>query len=220
MPSLLPCRMPAWLALVWLGSRAFHSVRRWDPERSIFDITGARPAWSCCLRTSWLSPSIWMRTSPGSVGWMASSRCMRRRRTRAPKCESSSEIEKTAVRIVFATAKTHDPMKAAVKPSISTPGTIGPSANTISTWRISDSATTRAVEMGAARAKITGRTSRFRAQRTITARAAESASRMWMPGTRVISERLMNATTNETVVRRTSARGPGRQRTTRSIWIR
>ena len=44
MPSLLPCRMPAWLAEVWEGSIAVQPSRRWLPWRTQPLITGTRPA--------------------------------------------------------------------------------------------------------------------------------------------------------------------------------
>ncbi len=220
MPSFVPWRIPAWLAEVWDGSSTSHRVSRWVPVRIQRDIVGTRPAWSCCFRTSWLSPSTWTITRPGTSVWIASERCMRRRRTRAPKCDSSSEIENTAVSSVFAIAKIHDPMNAAWTPSTSTPGTSGSSTRIATTWRTIAARTSSTVEIGANTARITGRTSRLNAQNATTARTPATGSRTRIPGTTAaIAPSEMNATTNDTATCRSRARRPGRQRTIRSIWI-
>ena len=65
MLSLSPKRMPAWLALVWLGSRVVHGASRIRPRLTQRDMIGTRPAWICCWRTGYDRPSIWMKTKPG-----------------------------------------------------------------------------------------------------------------------------------------------------------
>ena len=68
MPSLLPCRMPAWLAGVVEGSSASQWPSLWVPDRIQLDISGTRPARTEWLMTSWERPSTWMMTRPGCVG--------------------------------------------------------------------------------------------------------------------------------------------------------
>ena len=68
MPSLLPCRMPAWLAGVVEGSRASQWPSLCVPVRIQRDISGTRPARTEWLMTSWDRPSSWMTTRPGSIG--------------------------------------------------------------------------------------------------------------------------------------------------------
>ena len=59
-----------------------------------FEMNGARPAWSCCRRTSYASPSTWTISRPGRSVWIASFCLAASWRTRAPQWESSSEIER------------------------------------------------------------------------------------------------------------------------------
>ena len=65
MPSLLPCRMPAWLAGVVEGSSASQWPSLCVPDRIQLDISGTRPARTEWLMTSWERPSTWMMTRPG-----------------------------------------------------------------------------------------------------------------------------------------------------------
>ena len=66
MPSLLPWRIPAWLAEVIEGRIASHRESLWvlfaDPAAHRVDRAGADADWR---GSGWASPSIWMITSPG-----------------------------------------------------------------------------------------------------------------------------------------------------------
>ena len=65
MPSLLPCRMPAWLAEVIDGRIASHFESWWLPSRIQRAIVLTDPARTRPARIGWASPSIWAITSPG-----------------------------------------------------------------------------------------------------------------------------------------------------------
>ena len=65
MPSLLPCRIPAWLAGVVGGSIAAHGWRVDSPLRTSRPSTGTRPARIASRSTGRLSPSIWTTSRPG-----------------------------------------------------------------------------------------------------------------------------------------------------------
>ena len=64
-PSLVPWRMPAWLADVIDGRSASHCERVWLPSRIQRDIVLTEPARIRPARIGWARPSIWTITSPG-----------------------------------------------------------------------------------------------------------------------------------------------------------
>src|SRR4026207_92073 len=65
MPSLLPCKMPAWLAEVIEGRMASQRESLCDPSRTHLARLFTEPARIRPARIGWASPSIWMITSPG-----------------------------------------------------------------------------------------------------------------------------------------------------------
>ena len=65
MPSLLPWRMPAWLADVIDGRIASHRESLWVPSRIQPPIVLTDPARTRPARIGWARPSIWMITRPG-----------------------------------------------------------------------------------------------------------------------------------------------------------
>ena len=67
-PSLLPCRMPAWLAEVIDGRIASQRDSLWLPSRTQLAIVLTDPARIRPARIGWARPSIWMITRPGLVG--------------------------------------------------------------------------------------------------------------------------------------------------------
>ena len=66
MPSLLPCRIPPWLAGVVGGSMAIHGWSVASPLRTSRPSTGARPARIASWSTGRLRPSTWTTSSPGT----------------------------------------------------------------------------------------------------------------------------------------------------------
>ncbi len=64
-PSLLPCRIPAWLADVIDGRIASQRDSLWLPSRTQLAIVLTEPARIRPARIGWASPSIWMITRPG-----------------------------------------------------------------------------------------------------------------------------------------------------------
>ena len=64
-PSLLPCRMPAWLADVIDGRIASHGERTWLPLRIQLASVLTEPARTRPARIGCARPSIWMMTTPG-----------------------------------------------------------------------------------------------------------------------------------------------------------
>ena len=82
-PSLLPWRMPAWLAEVIDGRIASQRDSLWLPSRTQSAIVLTEPARIRPARIGWASPSIWTMTRPGwSV--FAAARLMSRLWTRSP----------------------------------------------------------------------------------------------------------------------------------------
>ena len=71
MPSLLPCRMPAWLAEVIEGRIASQRDSLWLPSRTRPAIVLTEPARIRPARIGWARPSIWMMTRPGLSVWPA-----------------------------------------------------------------------------------------------------------------------------------------------------
>ena len=69
MPSLLPWRMPAWLADVIDGRIASQRDSLWLPSRTRLAIVLTDPARIRPARIGWASPSIWMMTRPGLSVW-------------------------------------------------------------------------------------------------------------------------------------------------------
>ena len=69
MPSLLPWRMPAWLADVIDGRIASQRDSLWVPSRTQLAIVFTEPARIRPARIGWASPSIWMITRPGLSVW-------------------------------------------------------------------------------------------------------------------------------------------------------
>ena len=65
MPSLLPCRIPAWLADVIDGRIASQRSRRWVPLRTHPAMVLTEPARMRPARIGWARPSIWTITRPG-----------------------------------------------------------------------------------------------------------------------------------------------------------
>src|SRR3954447_4297908 len=68
-PSLLPCRIPAWLPDVIDGRIASHLESLWLPSRTQFAIVLTEPARIRPARIGWASPSIWRITRPGLSVW-------------------------------------------------------------------------------------------------------------------------------------------------------
>src|SRR3954469_4677533 len=68
-PSLLPCRMPAWLPDVIDGRIASHFDSLWLPSRTQFAMVLTDPARIRPARIGWASPSIWRMTRPGLSVW-------------------------------------------------------------------------------------------------------------------------------------------------------
>ena len=66
MPSLLPWRIPAWLAEVIDGRIASQRESLWLPSRIQLAIVLTDPARTRAARIGWARPSIWMITRPGS----------------------------------------------------------------------------------------------------------------------------------------------------------
>ncbi len=64
-PSLLPWRIPAWLADVIEGRIASQRDSLWVPSRTQLASVLTDPARIRPARIGWASPSIWMITSPG-----------------------------------------------------------------------------------------------------------------------------------------------------------
>ena len=69
MPSLLPWRMPAWLADVIDGRIASQRDSLWVPSRTQLAIVLTEPARIRPARIGWARPSIWMITRPGLSVW-------------------------------------------------------------------------------------------------------------------------------------------------------
>ena len=65
MPSLLPCRIPAWLADVIDGRIASQRESLWLPSRIQLPITLTEPARTRPARIGCARPSIWTMTRPG-----------------------------------------------------------------------------------------------------------------------------------------------------------
>ena len=65
MPSLLPWRIPAWLAEVIEGRIASHCDSLWLPSRIQPAMVLTEPARMRPARIGWARPSIWMITRPG-----------------------------------------------------------------------------------------------------------------------------------------------------------
>ncbi len=65
MPSLLPWRIPAWLAEVIDGRMASQRESLWLPSRIQLPIVLTEPARTRPARIGWARPSIWMMTRPG-----------------------------------------------------------------------------------------------------------------------------------------------------------
>ena len=68
-PSLLPCRMPAWLADVIDGRIASQRDSLWVPSRTQPAIVLTEPARIRPARIGCASPSIWRITRPGLSVW-------------------------------------------------------------------------------------------------------------------------------------------------------
>ena len=69
MPSLLPCRMPAWLPDVIDGRIASQRDSLWLPSRTQLAIVLTDPARIRAARIGCARPSIWMITRPGLSVW-------------------------------------------------------------------------------------------------------------------------------------------------------
>lgn len=63
--KLEPCRMPSWLAPVWLDQSVRQDTMRWLPS-SQSETVGIRPLPAARRSTSYPTPSSWRKTSPGA----------------------------------------------------------------------------------------------------------------------------------------------------------
>ena len=67
-PSVVPCRMPIWLAGVVAGMLGVHSTRRCEPDRTQRARVGRVPAMTPHCRTGYGTPSSCTNTTPGRSG--------------------------------------------------------------------------------------------------------------------------------------------------------
>src|SRR4029079_11934363 len=99
-PSLLPWRIPAWLADVIDGRIASQRDSLWVPPRTQLARLFTEPARMRAARIGWASPSIWRITRPGESDWPVD-RLTSSRWTSSPLYESPLSMPRSAVRTVL-----------------------------------------------------------------------------------------------------------------------
>ena len=100
--SMVPWRIPSWLAGVVQGSWGVHSRRTWSPEDSQRRMVGTEPAATAQRRTGNGRPSSWMKTTPSTSGSSTSATFVRRRSSEEAKASSVPEVVSQATAVPVA----------------------------------------------------------------------------------------------------------------------
>ena len=134
-PSMVPCRMPIWLAGVVAGSLGFHSAIRCEPVRIHRPRVGSVPARTPHSSTGNGTPSAWMKTMPGTSASGSSAGRLRRAPRRSPAVTASSvPAVATHTNSVETAATTHDARKVAHSDVSSSVGTAARTAQMMKAW--------------------------------------------------------------------------------------
>ena len=110
--SMVPWRMPSWLAGVVQGSWGVHSRSTWSPEESQRRMVGTEPAAIAQRSTGKGRPSSWMKTMPSTSGSSTVATRLRPRSRDRAKASSVPEVVSHATAVPVA-ATIHEAMIAA-----------------------------------------------------------------------------------------------------------